>query len=34
VYRGLAKNRHRLHTLFAGTNLPMCARAGRSLRPA
>ena len=34
VYRGLAKNTHRLHTLFASTNLLMCARAGRSLRPA
>ncbi|MDR2050778.1 MAG: transposase [Deltaproteobacteria bacterium] len=29
-----AKNTHRLHTLFASTNLLMCARAGRSLRPA
>jgi IS5 family transposase len=34
VYRGLAKNTHRLYTLFASTNLLMCARAGRSLRPA
>ena len=34
VYRGLAKNTHRLHMLFASTNLLMCARAGRSLRPA
>lgn len=34
VYRGLAKNTHRLHTLFASTNLLLCARAGRSLRPA
>jgi IS5 family transposase len=34
VYRGLAKNTHRLHTLFASTNLLMCVRAGRSLRPA
>ena len=34
VYRGLGKNTHRLHTLFASTNLLMCARAGRSLRPA
>ena len=34
VYRGLAKNTHRLHTLFASTNLLMYARAGRSLRPA
>jgi IS5 family transposase len=31
VYRGLAKNTHRLHTLFASTNLLMCARSGRSL---
>jgi IS5 family transposase len=34
VYRGLAKNTHRLYTLFASTNLLMCIRAGRSLRPA
>jgi len=34
VYRGLAKNTHRLHTLFASANLLMCIRAGRSLRPA
>jgi IS5 family transposase len=34
VYRGLAKNTHRLHTLFASANLLMCARAGRPLRPA
>ena len=34
VYRGLSKNTHRLHTLFACTNLLMCARAGRLLRPA
>jgi IS5 family transposase len=34
VYRGLAKNTHRLHTLFASVNLLMCARAGRLLRPA
>jgi len=34
VYRGLAKNTHRLYTLFASANLLMCARAGRSLRPA
>ena len=34
VYRGLAKNTHRLHTLFACINLLMCARAGRPLRPA
>lgn len=34
VYRGLAKNTHRLHSLFASANLLMCARAGRPLRPA
>jgi IS5 family transposase len=34
VYRGLAKNTHRLHWLFASTNLLMCARAGRLLLPA
>jgi IS5 family transposase len=34
VYRGLAKNTHRLRTLFASANLLMCARAGRSLLPA
>jgi IS5 family transposase len=34
VYRGLEKNTHRLHTLFASSNLLMCIRAGRSLRPA
>lgn len=34
VYRGLSKNTHRLYTLFASTNLLMCARAGRLLRPA
>lgn len=34
VYRGLAKNTHRLYSLFASANLLMCARAGRSLRPA
>jgi IS5 family transposase len=33
VYRGLAKNTHRLHTLFAGADLLMCARAGRRLMP-
>ena len=33
VYRGLAKNSHRLHVLFASSNLLMCARAGRLLRP-
>jgi len=34
VYRGLTKNTHRLHTLFASANLLMCMRAGRPLRPA
>jgi Transposase and inactivated derivatives, IS5 family len=34
VYRGLAKNTHRLHVLFGSANLLMCIRAGRSLRPA
>ena len=34
VYRGLAKNTHRLQMLFASVNLLMCARAGRSLLPA
>jgi IS5 family transposase len=34
VYRGLAKNTHRLYILFASCNLLMCARAGRPLRPA
>lgn len=34
VYRGLVKNTHRLHTLFASTNLLLCARARRPLRPA
>ena len=34
VYKGLAKNAHRLHVLFASSNLLMCARAGRKLRPA
>jgi IS5 family transposase len=33
VYRGLAKNTHRLQVLFASANLLMCARAGRSLCP-
>ena len=31
VYRGLAKNTHRLQVLFASANLLMCARAGRPL---
>ena len=34
VYRGLAKNTHRLYTLFASCNLLLWARAGRPLRPA
>ena len=34
IYRGLAKNTHRLQVLFASTNLLMCARACRSLVPA
>ena len=34
VYRGLAKNTHRLRVLFASANLLMCARAGRQLLPA
>jgi IS5 family transposase len=34
VYRGLAKNTHRLYALFASANLLMCARAGRRLRSA
>jgi IS5 family transposase len=34
VYRGLAKNTHRLHILFASANLLMCVRSGRLLRPA
>ena len=31
VYRGLAKNTHRLHMLFTSANLLMCIRAGRPL---
>ena len=31
VYRGLKKNTHRLHLLFASANVVMVARAGRSL---
>ncbi len=31
VYRGLAKNTHRLYMLFASANLLMCIRAGRPL---
>ena len=31
VYRGLAKNTHRLHVLFTSANLLMCIRAGRPL---
>ena len=34
VYRGLSKNTHRLHTLFASANLLMCIRAGRRFLPA
>lgn len=34
VYRGLAKNTHRLHVLFTSANLLMCIRAGRKLLPA
>ena len=33
VYRGLEKNAHRFHVLFASSNLLMCARAGRRLLP-
>ena len=33
VYRGLAKNTHRLQMLFASSNLLMCSRAGRLLQP-
>jgi IS5 family transposase len=31
VYRGLAKNTHRLRVLFASANIVMCIRAGRPL---
>lgn len=31
VYRGLAKNTHRLHMLFTSANILMCIRAGRPL---
>ena len=31
VYKGLAKNTHRLHMLFTSANLLMCIRAGRPL---
>jgi transposase, IS5 family len=31
VYRGLAKNTHRLHVLFTSANILMCIRAGRKL---
>ena len=31
VYRGLAKNTHRLHVLFTSANILMCIRAGRPL---
>lgn len=30
VYRGIAKNMHRFHMLFASANLLMCSRAGRA----
>jgi len=30
VYRGIAKNMHRFHMLFASANLLMCCRAGRT----
>ena len=30
VYRGIAKNMHRFHMLFASVNLIMCSRAGRT----
>ena len=30
VYRGIAKNMHRFHMLFASANLIMCSRAGRT----
>ncbi len=32
VYRGIAKNMHRFHMLFASANLLMCSRAGRTKR--
>lgn len=31
VYKGLAKNTHRLYVLFTSANLLMCIRAGRPL---
>jgi IS5 family transposase len=31
IYRGLAKNTHRLHMLFVSANILMCVRAGRAL---
>ena len=31
IYKGLPKNTHRLHVLFASANLLMCIRAGRPL---
>jgi IS5 family transposase len=31
VYRGLAKNTHRLHMLLTSANLLMCIRTGRPL---
>ena len=30
VYRGIAKNMHRFHMLFASANLLMCSRAGKT----
>ena len=30
VYRGITKNMHRFHMLFASANLIMCSRAGRT----
>jgi len=30
VYRGIAKNMHRFHMLFASANLILCSRAGRT----
>ena len=30
VYRGIAKNMHRFHMLFASANLIMCSMAGRT----
>lgn len=30
VYKGIDKNMHRFHLLFASANLIMCSRAGRT----